>query len=315
MRIHLACVGMMCGTYPDYLIDRFIECEGGPRIAELRSYWEFFTFGGHKLPVYGKPFFLDSGAYSAYSKGHPITIEEYTEFVLKFKDQVSYYANLDALPKDESEEARTHAAKESMSNQKYMEDAGLTPLPVFHMGEPWKYLEMYLEKYDFICLGGMVYMGKLDAYLDEVWGRYLVNDDGSAKCKVHGFGLTSLRQMTQFPWETVDSSTWLIHSKLGIIAYPRKKPDGSFDFLHRPTLVGVSEASTMKKDEGKHYDNMNPEAQKGVQEYLALHGYTIGELRTHPAPRFVVNLEYWIRVEQAITEMDPKLTARQHHFL
>ena len=78
--------------------------------------------------------FLDSGAYSAWSKGIEINIDEYIEFVKKYKDNLTVYANLDDI----------NSPEKTWENQRYMESKGLKPLPCFHYGEDVKYLKRCL---------------------------------------------------------------------------------------------------------------------------------------------------------------------------
>ena len=298
MRIHLACVGMMCATYSETLTHRFLN--PSPRFAELRSYFEWRGFTGHTLDIYGRPFFLDSGAFSAYSQGNPIEIEDYINFVKKYESQLDVYANLDAIPKEMTREARKVAAAETLKNQTLMEEAGLKPIPVFHMGEPWPYLKHYASSYDYMCIGGLVDTGAVDEFLGEIWAEYLSKPDGTPKLKVHGFGMTSLKNLIAYPWYSVDSSTWLIHSKYGIVAFPDQNPDGSWNYRTRPTLVAITEDSSLKLENGKHYDNMGYAQKSRVRDYIKQYGFTLDDLRGTPQNRFVVNLEYWINVENAI---------------
>ena len=312
MKIYLACVGMMCKTYGDDLIHRFIHPKA--RISELRSYWELQSFSGHTLPTYGKPYFLDSGAYSAFSRGVKITKEEYANFLLKYQDQIDVYANLDAIPATATPEAQANAAAESLKNQQYMESQGLKPLPVYHVGEPIEYLEHYVGSYDYICLGGMVNSDSIEPFLEEMFGHYLTNADGSAKVKVHGFGMTTLHLLTKYPWESVDSSTWLIHSKLGILALPNKLPNGEWAYWKKPLLVALSNASSMRQDDGRHYDNMTPDQRIEIEEFLDQFGMKVDELREHPTPRFIANLEFWIKVGDC-EKLGPSYQKRQFELL
>lgn len=300
MRLDLACVSMMLETYGKDLIPRF--CKPEPRFHELRSFNELRYFTGHTLNKFGKHYFLDSGAFSAFASGVPITVDEYSRFLEKYADQVDIYANLDAIPDAATAEAKKIAAAKTIQNQMLLEKRGFKPIPVFHAEEPWEYLEHYLKHYDYICLGGLVSEWGIDNFLAEVWGNYLTNPDGSAKVKVHGFGMTTLRHMVSYKWHSVDSQTWLIHCKYGLISYPPRFPDGTWDYRTRPTLVGIGEKSGMLKEEGKHFLNMTPEQQEGIRQFVAQYGFKVEDLMGHPLPRFLLNIEYWLNVERAITE-------------
>lgn len=294
MNLYLACSGMMMKTYADHLVPRFVEPT--PRFAELRSYWELRFFSGHTLPIYGRPYFIDSGAFSAYSKGQPVTLDEYSKFLDKYHDQIDVYANLDSIPKQMTPEAREQAAMETLANQQYLESFGLKPLPVFHMGEPYEYLESYLEEYEYICLGGLVDSGDYDIFFNHVWENYLTDGAGRPTHKIHAFGMTSVPQMVNYPWFSVDSSTWLVHSKIGYISYPKKLVKG-WDWNDKPLLVAVSDKSSARQHIDKHYDTMSSARQESVREYLSMWNLEVDELRKHPVKRFEANLEYWIALQ------------------
>ena len=89
-------------------------------------------------------FFLDSGAFSAYTVGAKINLDEYIQYIKDHK--IKTYANLDVIDDVEG----------SYQNYKYMVSSGLKPIPVFHCGEDSKYLELYLKDCDYIALGGVV---------------------------------------------------------------------------------------------------------------------------------------------------------------
>lgn len=302
MKIHLACSGMMCQTYGKYLIPRFIEPE--PKIAELRSYFEVRDFTGHDLPVFGRPFMMDSGAFSAYSQKCPISVEEYAEFIIKHESKLDCYINLDAIPADQSDDAIKKAVDETFENQQYMEKRGLKPIPVFHSGEPWDALKHYVDNYERLALGGMVKSSDQGPYLETAWNTYLTDKEGKATRKVHGFGMTTLSRLVKYPWDTVDSTTWLTQAKIGIVHVPPKKSDGTFNYLVRPTLVSISENCMKREEIGGHYDSMTPAQQEGVREYLAQWGLEPEEVRGHPVQRFIANINYWIKVEEALNDRE-----------
>ena len=88
--------------------------------------------------------FLDSGAYSAWTSGKELLVEDYIEYIKEHKDYIDVYANLDVIG----------SAEGTWENQRKMEAAGSSPLPVYHVNEPLKYLDMCME-YDYFAVGGM----------------------------------------------------------------------------------------------------------------------------------------------------------------
>lgn len=274
-----------------------VFCKPEPKFHELRSYWELKNNRSLTLDRYGKTFFLDSGAFSAKNSGTEVSFNEYADFIERHKDSVDMYCNLDVIPENTSMEAKKFAAAKSFGNLQKYEAMGLKPMPVFHCNEPFEYLEYYVWNYDYIAIGGLV-DDNISDFLAKCWTHYLLNPDGTPKIKVHGFGMTSLSLMQQWPWYSVDSTTWLVHSKYGIIAFPRKIATG-WDYTFKPTLVGISDRSSMKDIEGTHYENMSAVQQEAIREYLDQYGFTPEDVAGHPYNRFIVNINYWLQVEKA----------------
>ena len=129
--------------------------------------------------------FLDSGAFSAWSKGIDIDIQEYIKFIKKHEKYIDVYAVLDDILDPEK----------TLKNQKIMEKAGLSPLPCFHFGEPLHYLKRYIDNYDYVALGGMVPISNKDlsVWLDKLFRDYICDDKGMPKVKIHGFGIPGIQ--------------------------------------------------------------------------------------------------------------------------
>ena len=144
--------------------------------------------------------FLDSGAFSAKSLGEEIDIENYMQFISKYK--IKNYATLDVIGNGE----------ETLKNTEYMISKGFNPIYTFHKGEEMKYLEEAL-KFDYIAIGGLVgNMSFAEEFLDKVW-RFII--EKKPDLKVHGFGLTKIDMMKRYPWHSVDSSSWVSGRKFG----------------------------------------------------------------------------------------------------
>lgn len=140
--------------------------------------------------------FADSGAFSAFTQGEPINWRDYAAWVKRWRHLFTVYANLDVIGDAEG----------TLTNQKRLEDAGLSPLPVFHTGEDWSYLEQYIKQYPYIALGGMVpYMRfpkKIMPWIIQCFKK------AKGQSVFHGFGATSWKIIRDLPWYSVDSSSW-----------------------------------------------------------------------------------------------------------
>lgn len=140
--------------------------------------------------------FADSGAYSAFTQAQHIDWRDYAKWLKRWSHLFSAAANLDVIGD----------ADATRRNQEKLERAGLKPLPVFHTGEDWSYLDYYLDRYSYIALGGMVpYMcspKKIMPWIIQCFKR------AKGKAVFHGFGATSWAVIRDLPWYSVDSSSW-----------------------------------------------------------------------------------------------------------
>lgn len=177
---------------------------------------------------------MDSGAFSAKTLGAEISLRRYCQWLQRHKKAIDHYAVLDAIGSDRT------SAQTTWDNQMRMEsEFDLAPVPCFHYGEPFEYLEKYVEGWDYIALGGMVPVEtkQLSLWLDEVWNHYLTRDDGAPIVKVHGFGMTTFSLMARYPWFSVDSSSWLMGGRNGTALF---MVNGA------PTALGCSAKSAGK---------------------------------------------------------------------
>lgn len=140
--------------------------------------------------------FLDSGAFSAFTKKTTINLNEYIAFIKETNPLWKIYATLDVIGD----------WKATKINTEYMESKGLHPLPVFHYGSPIEELKSLISRYNHIALGGLVplalHQSKLESWLD-----YCFSVIGN-KVKVHGFGVNSIWAWKRYPFYSVDASSW-----------------------------------------------------------------------------------------------------------
>lgn len=171
------------------------------KLRILLSYWYYkdtdldALFTKYFTPPY-PDVFADSGGFSAETQGAVIAPQEYAAWVKRWAYLFSVYANLDVIGD----------AVGTAENQKRLEDMGLTPLPVFHVGENWDVLEGLVERYSYVALGGMVphmrFAKRLIPWLIKAFKI------AQGRAVFHGFGATSWEVISQLPWYSVDSSSW-----------------------------------------------------------------------------------------------------------
>lgn len=224
----------------------------------------------------GAKVFLDSGAFSAHTLGVTIPIEEYCDYIkrnmdiLRIEDGVVMASVLDGI----GDPLKT------WRNQLTMEALGAKPLPCFHFGEDPRYLDWYVERYDYITIGGMVgkSVDSLITWLDRIWEKNLVDGSGNAKIKVHAFGITSVTIMERYPWYSCDSSSWIQSAAFGSVVSPDYGP------------LSVSTKSPSRHDYGRHVTTLSEPEKEHVLKMLEEQGFTLERLSTVYESRAAYNL-------------------------
>lgn len=217
----------------------------------------------------GVRIFLDSGAFSAYTKGIQVDLPAYVRYIAENKDIVEEASVLDAIGD----------FRGTFENQKRMETLGASPLPCFHYGEPEEVLDWYAELYPYITIGGMVPIStpQLKVWLDRIWEEHLTHPDGTPKVRVHGFGLTSLPLMMRYPWYSVDSSTWVQWAANGMILMPGIGQ------------VNVSEYSSSRKKAKQHIDTLSDTEREFLEFKIRERGFEPDRLRKEYISRWAWN--------------------------
>lgn len=230
--------------------------------------------------------FLDSGAFSAWSLGATIKMEDYCNYIkrnqdiIRVEDGALMASVLDAIG----------SAQGTFENQMAMERMGVRPLPCFHFGEDERYLEWYIANYDYITIGGMVGKPKatLEKWLDHIWSKYLIDGSGNPLIKAHGFGLTSVSLMERYPWYSCDSSSWIQAAAFGSI----------FTAKHGP--MAISSESPAKHNQGRHIETLAPLEREYIENMLIEQGFDRERLSTIYESRAVYNMFGYMQVNEMI---------------
>jgi hypothetical protein len=230
--------------------------------------------------------FLDSGAFSAWTLGVTLSVADYCEYIKRNADilRVDGRSTMASVLDGIGDPLQT------FRNQLEMEDRGVRPLPCFHKGEDERYLEWYIQKYEYITIGGMVGSSakQLSIWLDRIWDRYLVDGSGRARVKVHGFGLTSIPLMEAYPWFSCDSSSWIQAAAFGSVVTPQHGP------------IKVSDKSPSRHDEGQHITTLSPAETDYLFQLLEKQGFTYERLSTVYEARAAYNLWAFGMINQMI---------------
>ena len=106
----------------------------------------------YKEQIKPKKLFIDSGAFSAWTKGKEIDVDEYIDWINERADFIDLYGQIDVIPGDRikghTQKQVEEAAQATWENYLYMRPRMKKPeglLYTFHVGEPYSYLEQALD--------------------------------------------------------------------------------------------------------------------------------------------------------------------------
>lgn len=213
----------------------------------------------------GAKIMLDSGAFTAWTKGIHIDIDKYIQFVKDHSYLFDICINLDVIGDPEG----------SWKNWKYMKDSGVLAMPVYHNGAPEKYLKRYMRYTDYIGFGAIAKLSTKQRILGlrRIWDTYLQDDKGTPLKKVHGLGLAAVKIMYNFPWYSVDSASCVKAASFGKIYLPVR---GDFRNIDSFTV----------SDQGRHEGGSNNSffscpitIQKQWIELIERNGFTLGRIK------------------------------------
>lgn len=138
---------------------------------------------------------LDSGAFTELTTAKKIDLGAYADFVLEHGRFYRWVASLDSID---------GGAAANIRNLTDLRDRGVDAVPTFHQGEPFELLADYCRMHDRIGLGFQRPIANARSWLGECFSRI------PSGIRVHGWAMTSY---TDFPFESVDSRTWLFEVK------------------------------------------------------------------------------------------------------
>ena len=178
---------------------------------------------------------LDSGAFTAANTGIRLNVRAYTAFIQREASAATAYFNLDVIPGSlrEREWRLDHieaAAAQSYQNQQVMKAAGLSPIPVFHQGDPWHWLERYLGDGESYVALSTNKAARRAEHLRWLYACFELIPQRLVSVKTHALGVSSNLLCSEFPWTTCDSGRWFKAGANGQILVPEfsgDRPDWS----------------------------------------------------------------------------------------
>ena len=245
---------------------------------------------------------LDSGAFSSWRRGVDLPIKEYIVYCRENKDQVAAYVNMDCIPgekglMDNSQSAIDKSAAKSYDNLQIMKAEGLSPIPVFHQGETFNWLDKMLadgETYIGVSPYMKSHQNEIIQWMDKVFSR-ITDSQGKPLIKTHGFGVTACNLCTRYPWWSVDSTSWSVGGGYGSILVPHYV-NGKPDYLRPPQTLRIS---ARKQDQTNGFDGLSAAQQEVVRLAAFEAGVLMSELRNTFMGRWRFNVHYHLGMAAA----------------
>ena len=147
---------------------------------------------------------LDSGAFSAWTKGVSVDIDKLIAFIDELRPEQSI--QLDSIGDDEK----------TWKNYVYMSKK-VNCLPVIHYNAVPKHIKRVLDASSYVCLGGLVPLTRKKNELKK-WIDYFYSFKKARQVKVHCLGVTTKSILERYPFYSCDSTT-----ALNVHRYPKQE--------------------------------------------------------------------------------------------
>lgn len=191
--------------------------------SDLKNFIKYRKEGRHT----GK-LFIDSGAYSAHTKGIDLNVDNYIKFLNDNAGLFTCIAQLDTIPgefgKPKTIEQLIEAPIKSWENYNYMRERMIDKdnlLPIFHQGEDFKHLVDMLETtyhgahipYIGISPANDLSTQHKTGWIDKVFAE--IQRSSNKDVCTHAFGMTSRPLLKMYPWTSADSTSWIQEARFG----------------------------------------------------------------------------------------------------
>ena len=232
--------------------------------------------------------FVDSGAYTAYTKGNVVDADDYIQYINSITVNLTIFAQLDKIPgrfnQPKSKKDMEEAPIKSWENYLYMRERVLEPdklLPIFHQGEDFKHLRNMLEWVDekgehipYIGVSPAFDLPGLENFLDISFG--IIKNSSNPNVKTHAFGMTRLEVLEKYPYTSADSTSWKLSAAMGSIYTPYG-------------TIYVSDRGKYNKD---YIFNQPKEAVEKITEYINKQGFSVNDIAKYDYLRYIININY-----------------------
>lgn len=158
-----------------------------------------------------KEFLLDSGAFTYMSgNGAAVDFDKYLEDYADFinKNDISLFFELDI-------DSVVGLKKVEQLRRRLESLTGKRSIPVWHRSRGKQYWLDMVKEYQYVAVGGIV--SKEITRKEFPVFKWFLSEASKQSCRVHGLGFTSLDGLKQYPFYSVDSTSWLHGNRGGFL--------------------------------------------------------------------------------------------------
>lgn len=233
---------------------------------------------------------VDSGAFSAWTRGSTIDVDAYINWLNERSDYLEAAGQLDVIPGDRRNGATKQQTREAAAvtwdNYLYMRERLKNPdliLYTYHIGEPIEFLDHALQwrdrdgnKIKYMAFGGLV--GKTRQVRKEFLSNCYHNilNSSNPDIKVHAFGMTDYFLCNSFPIYSADSTTWIIQGSQGRLM------DESGNYI----II-----SEQQESNPEHIMNLHPDVRDKFIKVVESMGFSYDVLKQDYKSRLLFNIQ------------------------
>lgn len=244
-----------------------------------------------------KEIMLDSGAFTAFTKGHKVTLDElvaaYDDTLAKLNPKLQVWLiNLDVIPGEYGRVATPTEIAQALSDsdanyKKLRKRYGDRVLPVFHQTEPHSRLKEVVAQNWFVAAGFRQDFSEehrircAEEVLEYAHAKGVI---------VHGLATTGYKMLKRAPFDTVDSASWLYTAAMGGVHFIDQRGDLAD--------IAISRESPLQRDARKHYRTVTEEEQSWIRKQIESAGATLEQVESDLSYRILVNahqMREWLR--------------------
>lgn len=228
----------------------YIEREGQKHTFDganiLQSFYYVNDFTVKEILPNCKRFLLDSGAFTFFTKGKEGM--DWDEYLKKYADFINTY-DIDLFL--ELDIDRIVGYDEVLRLRKNLEDmTGKKCIPVWHKERGKEEFIKMVEDYDYVAIGGIA--KNPNGKQVEKMFPWFIETAHQHGAKIHGLGYTSVKNLSRYHFDSVDSTAWIsgnqyggVYEFTGSSLIKHKKPEGTR--MSNPARLALHNFSEWKK--------------------------------------------------------------------